>query len=258
MQCLETAPGRSWLVGGAAAARTCARCALVVALVVTVGCSSSTKPPVDARPADSGGGGGTGGSASIDAAAGTGGADAADGPPADRIRGDGGMPVPCATTIMTNTYDPAQTGCAGSATCRGIIMYVNNTPFTLNYPIITFSVPAGVTCTKTHSSKWIISDDGATSHQCVFTTDLFAMPWNVLPTRSFTFGYDLNDGANPPVPTDITVSDGVCPVPDGGLDAANGDAGDAAATDGTRDGQADQRDGAPQADTADARTDSGN
>jgi hypothetical protein len=233
-------------------------------MAAVVGCSSGnpTRRIVDAAPAGSGGtggsagtgggNGGTGGTAGLDAAAGTGGTGQVDATP-DRTAADAGPPIPCAVTVTQNTYDMTLPGCGGVAMCRGVIAYVNNSPVTLTYPTIRFTIPAGVACLRSHSaSRWIISDDGATSHQCVFTTNLLAAPWNVAPNGTFRFGYDVTDGVMPALPTDFAIGDGACPIPDGGLDGPAGV--NDAALDGTLDAQVDQRDGLP----ADARDAAGN
>jgi hypothetical protein len=221
------------------------RCALVIALAVTLGCSSPAKRrTTDAGVVPSGGSGGTSGTGGSGGSAGSDAAAPADSTP-DRTAADAGTPLPCAVTITSSTYDPAMPGCGGVAACHGVIAYTNNSPVALNYPVIRFTVPAGVTCLRSHSSRWLITDNGATSHQCVYTTDLLAIPWNVAANGgSFRFGYDVTDGVTTVPATDIVISDGACPVPDGGLDAASG-TGDAA--DGALDAQVDQRDGPTEA-----------
>jgi hypothetical protein len=127
----------------------------------------------------------------------------------------------CNVAIVTNTYDATAVGCNGIATCRGVIAYMNNSGTPLAFPMIRFSVPEGVSCTKTHStSKWIISDDGLTSHKCAITTNP-ATPWNVAPGNTFRFGYDVTAGVAFSPPTDITVSETACVPRDAGVDAAD-------------------------------------
>jgi hypothetical protein len=252
MRYLETPSGVSRLCG-VKTALAWGHCAMIVGLVVAVGCSSS-KPRArlvlnDAAVAGSSGSGGTGGATT----GGTGGiagsaADAAvdsapiaDATP-DRTAAVVGPAIPCAVTVTSNTYDVALPGCGGVAMCKGVIGFMNNSPVTLNYPTIRFSVPTGVSCVSSHSaSRWLIADDGAVSHQCVYTTNLLAIPWNIAPNGTFRFGYDVTAGVTPPLPTDFAIGDGTCPIPDGGLDGPGTDG----TIDAQRDGQTlDARDGA--------------
>jgi len=154
------------------------------------------------------GGGGAGGEGGFGGAAGAGGSNVFDA---------GDIPL-CRVTIATNTYDPNAIGCNGIVSCRGVIAYTNNSGATLNFPMIRFTVPDGVSCTKTHStSKWIISDDGFVSHRCAFTTNP-ATPWNVAPGNTFRFGYDVTAGVAFSPPTDISVTEIACVAQDAGPD----------------------------------------
>ena len=194
---------------------------IVAALGVVASCSDDGGGPVDSGVGDAGRDG------ARDAPS-----DAARDSTADRMRVDMGPPVACSITVTANTYELAPTGCAGIVSCRGVIAYMNNSPVTLNYPTIRFTIPDGASCISTHAnSRWVISDNGATSRQCYFTTNPDAMPWNVAPGGMFRFGYDLPVGFPGTPPTDVTVSDPACPASEGGAADAGGATTDAAPAD---------------------------
>ena len=121
----------------------------------------------------------------------------------------------CAIAIDVNDYTPTNPGCGGySSGCKGRIHVSNegNAPWTTF--VLSFGVAPGVTCVKVHSTaKWVISDDGAVSNQCVFTAlnpDGGGAAWSVEPNSAWSFGYDTTQ-ADAVAPSDVVVSDPSCP-----------------------------------------------
>ena len=113
----------------------------------------------------------------------------------------------CKVTTDLNVYTPSNTGCGGYAACKGQIHWRNDEAQTLTKIVLSFSEPAGTTCTDDNAtSKWTITDNGATSHRCVFTA---SGTLTVDSKSALSFGYDTNQTGST-APTDISVADPSC------------------------------------------------
>jgi hypothetical protein len=114
----------------------------------------------------------------------------------------------CKVTTDLNVDTLGNTGCGGYATCKGQIHWHNEEAQALTKIVLSFSEPPGTSCiTDNSSSKWTITDNGATSHRCVFTASGAA--WSVDSKSALSFGYDTTQTGTS-APTDITVSDPSC------------------------------------------------
>ena len=115
----------------------------------------------------------------------------------------------CDVTVDLNGYTPTKAGCGGYTTCKGQIHFKNNEPQALTMIELSFPEPAGTTCTADHApTKWTITDNGATSHRCVFTASGAA--WSVASMATFGFGYDTTQSGSA-TPSSITFKDPSCP-----------------------------------------------
>jgi beta-glucanase (GH16 family) len=121
----------------------------------------------------------------------------------------------CSDAIDVNRYTPSNPGCGGySSGCKGQLHIVNHGRAALRHPVIRFSIPSGVRCTRTHAaSKWTITDDGSTSHTCVFTArnpDAYGHYWSIAGNGgTFGFGFDTSSSALTSVSNPV-VSDPSC------------------------------------------------
>jgi hypothetical protein len=114
---------------------------------------------------------------------------------------------PCKIATDLNVYTPSNTGCGGYAACKGQIHWRNEEAQTLTKLVLSFSEPAGTTCIDDNAtSKWIITDNGATSHRCVFTA---SGTLTVDSKSALSFGYDTNQTSST-APTEISVADPSC------------------------------------------------
>ena len=114
----------------------------------------------------------------------------------------------CNVTVDLNVYTLSKAGCGNYTTCKGQIHWRNDEAQDLTQIVLSFTEPAGTSCTDDNSSsKWTMTDDGATSHRCVFTAT--GMPWSVASMATFGFGYDTNQ-TDASAPTNITISDPSC------------------------------------------------
>ena len=114
----------------------------------------------------------------------------------------------CKVTTDLNVYAPSNTGCGGYAACKGQIHWRNDEAQALTKIVLSFSEPAGTTCTDDNAtSKWTITDNGATSHRCVFTAS--GTPLSVDSKSALSFGYDTTQTSST-APTDISVTDPSC------------------------------------------------
>jgi hypothetical protein len=159
--------------------------------------------------AGSAGNGGEGGSGGAAGSAGSGG-EAGSGGAAGSAGSGGGVVSGCSSTVDLNQYTPTNAGCGGYASgCKGQIHVTNTGTTTWTTWSISFTVASGVTCTKTHSgTKWTITDNGSSSHQCVFTAknpDGNAMAWDIPPGGTWAFGYDTSQ-TNATAPSDVTIT----------------------------------------------------
>ena len=114
----------------------------------------------------------------------------------------------CNVTVDLNVYTLSKAGCGNYTTCKGQIHWRNDEAQDLTQIVLSFTEPAGTSCTDDNSSsKWTMTDNGATSHRCVFTAT--GMPWSVASMATFGFGYDTNQ-TDASAPTNITISDPSC------------------------------------------------
>jgi hypothetical protein len=113
----------------------------------------------------------------------------------------------CKVTTDLNVYTPSNTGCGGYAACKGQIHWRNDEAQTLTKLVLSFSEPAGTTCIDDNAtSKWTITDNGATSHRCVFTA---SGTLTVDSKSALSFGYDTNQTGST-APSEISVADPSC------------------------------------------------
>lgn len=149
--------------------------------------------------------GGTGNGAAGNGAAGTPPA-AEGGTPGIAGAGPSGSQI-CHFTVDLNSYTTSKAGCGGYAACKGQLHWRNDETHPLNAVSISFSVPAGVTCTGDHSpSKWTIVADGHAAGRCTFTANNAI---SVEAAASFGFGYDTTQ-STADAPSDVTITDPSC------------------------------------------------
>lgn len=114
----------------------------------------------------------------------------------------------CKVTADLNAYTPSKAGCGGYTTCKGQIHWRNDETRALSQIVLSFAEPAGVTCTSDNAtSKWTITDNGATSHRCVFTAIASAL--TVDSQSALSFGYDTTQ-TDTTAPSSLSVSDPSC------------------------------------------------
>jgi hypothetical protein len=127
--------------------------------------------------------------------------------------GAGGNDPGCVWTIDFSEYDHTNDGCSGFLNCKGQLHFTNKTSIDWLHPVIAFDVEDGVHCTDSHAgSKWIITDDGSDSHQCVFTAqnpDARGNDWSIPAGEGWSFGYDTTQW-NDRTPNQIDVVDESC------------------------------------------------
>jgi hypothetical protein len=172
------------------------------------GSAGAAGSPQAGGGAGSSGAGGTSGAGGV-VVAGTAGQEALAG-----AAGAGGAGA-CAIAIDVNDYTPTNPGCGGYSTgCKGRIHVSNEGSAAWTTFVLSFGVAPGVTCVKVHSTaKFVITDDGAVSNQCVFTAqnpDGSDTVWSVEPNSAWSFGYDTTQ-ADATAPSDVVVSDPSCP-----------------------------------------------
>jgi hypothetical protein len=192
--------------------------------------------PESRCPADGGvddDSGGTGGSGAGGSGAGP---DSGAGGTRDGAVGDGPKVVsPCRVAVDFNNYTLANLGCGGYATgCKGQIHFMNTGTAVWYAPTMSFTVRSGVVCVKSHSLvKWTMTDNGATSHRCVFKgrePDVNGVSWPIGPGASFGFGFDSNQTESYGA-ADITISADSCSSADAGSTVLQYDAADIADAD---------------------------
>jgi hypothetical protein len=111
-------------------------------------------------------------------------------------------------TADLNAYTPSKAGCGGYTACKGQIHWRNDEAHALSQMVLSFPEPAGVTCTSDNAtSKWTITDNGATSHRCVFTAIASALA--VDSQSALSFGYDTTQ-TDTTAPSALSVSDPSC------------------------------------------------
>jgi hypothetical protein len=114
----------------------------------------------------------------------------------------------CKVTADLNAYTPSKAGCGGYTTCKGQIHWRNDETHALSQMVLSFPEPAGVACTSDNAtSKWTITDNGATSHRCVFTAIASAL--TVDSQSALSFGYDTTQ-TDTTAPCGLSVSDPSC------------------------------------------------
>jgi hypothetical protein len=114
----------------------------------------------------------------------------------------------CKVLVDLDGYTPTKPGCGSYTSCKGQIHWRNNEAQALTHITLSFSVATGVQCIADNApSKWTITDNGASSHHCVFTAIANAL--SVDASSSFGFGFDTTQ-TDAAMPKDIAVADPSC------------------------------------------------